>query len=360
MGADGPIGFADVNGDGKADLYGWSGNGNIYVRLSNGDGTFGTAAATYWSNAKSTDGYIGFADVNGDGKADFYGWSANGNIYVRLSNGDGTFGTASPTYWSNAMGADGPIGFADVNGDGKADLYGWSGNGNISILASDKSNYDAISSIGNVQGPITTFTYKPLTDSSVYTKDSGSNTAVYPIQDIQAPIYVVSSATNSDGIGGTITTNYSYGGAKVDLNGRGFLGYRYMNTSIADNDSLIKSYYRQDYPYIGLPSSTEKRRLSNNTLLASQQNTYATQALGGTRQFPYVSQSVESSYELDGSLVSTATTTTNQYDAYGNVTQISVTSNDGYTKTTTNSYLNDTTNWLLGRLERSTVISTSP
>jgi hypothetical protein len=53
-------------------------------------------------------------------------------------------------------------------------------------------------------------------------------------------------------------------------------------------------------------------------------------------------------------------TTTYAYDTYGNPTQIVVGTNDGFSKTSTNTYTNDATNWFLGRLTRSTVTSTAP
>lgn len=68
---------------------------------------------------------------------------------------------------------------------------------------------------------------------------------------------------------------------------------------------------------------------------------------------------MESSYELAGSPISTITTA-NTFDAYGNPTQISVSTGDGYSKTTVNTYTNDTANWFLGRLTNATVTSTTP
>jgi hypothetical protein len=64
-------------------------------------------------------------------------------------------------------------------------------------------------------------------------------------------------------------------------------------------------------------------------------------------------------------LISTAgaippVTTTYRYDAYGNATQVAASTPDGFSKTTTNTYTNDTTNWFLGRLTGASVTSTTP
>ncbi|MDP1576532.1 MAG: hypothetical protein Q8L76_07190, partial [Cypionkella sp.] len=63
--------------------------------------------------------------------------------------------------------------------------------------------------------------------------------------------------------------------------------------------------------------------------------------------------------ELTGGLISTVTTS-NVYDGYGNPTSITVSTPDGYSKTTTNTYVNDLANWYLGRLINATVSSTAP
>jgi hypothetical protein len=80
----------------------------------------------------------------------------------------------------------------------------------------------------------------------------------------------------------------------------------------------------------------------------------------GQRYFPYAKTSTESAWDLDGSTLPTIVTAS-QYDNWGNATNISVTSSDGYGKTTVNTYAPaDTNNWFLGRLTKATVTSTSP
>ncbi len=120
--ADAPIGFADINGDGRQDFWGRSGNGNVYVRLFQQDGTFGSSFAIPWSTATT-----GFADINGDGKADFWGWSGS-TLYPRISKGDGTFYNAPLTGSVTSE-----PGFADINGDGLADAYNWASDNNVYV-----------------------------------------------------------------------------------------------------------------------------------------------------------------------------------------------------------------------------------
>ncbi|MFO3796494.1 MAG: hypothetical protein ACK8QZ_04315, partial [Anaerolineales bacterium] len=76
-------------------------------------------------------------------------------------------------------------------------------------------------------------------------------------------------------------------------------------------------------------------------------------------RYPFLTQSLEESWELTGAALP-AVTTGYQYDTYGNATQVGVSTGDGHVKTTVNTYANDATNWLLGRLARSEVTSSAP
>ena len=88
-------------------------------------------------------------------------------------------------------------------------------------------------------------------------------------------------------------------------------------------------------------------------------NTYGSNSLGGTRYQVLLTQTQTSGADLDGSVLPT-TTSAFTYDAYNNATQIAVSISDGSTKTTNNTFTNDTTNWFLGRLTASSVTSTAP
>ena len=117
--------FADATGDGKADLIGrYNVNGDIFVFRSTGTG-FSSGAPTLWSYGWTAGYNLYFADVTGDGKADiisrYFGPTEGltGNIYVGASTGTG-FG--SPGLWTYGYSAGYDLYFADANGDGKADL----------------------------------------------------------------------------------------------------------------------------------------------------------------------------------------------------------------------------------------------
>jgi hypothetical protein len=183
--------------------------------------------------------------------------------------------------------------------------------------------------------------------------------------DIQAPFYVVSQVTTSNGVGGTYSSNYSYAGAKLDLSGRGFLGFRQMTVKDPQTGITDITNYLQSFPYLGLVSST--MRTAGTQTLGQSTNTFQFSNVSGTTTIgpssaPYqvsLSQNVSSGADLDGSALPTVTTS-NQYDGLGNATQIVVSTPDGFSKTTTNTYTNNTTNWYLGRLTQSSVTSFAP
>jgi len=297
-------------------------------------------------------------DFNGDGKTDVLSYYS-GYFTTFLSNGDGTY-TKLRTAQPSSDWAVGTVWPGDFNGDGKTDVLSYY-NSNFIFMPQTCGCRDILTKVALGVGITTTFSYKPLTYSAIYTKDSGTSAALYPIQDLQSPMYVVSSVSTSDGLGANVVTTYTYGGAKADLNGRGFLGFRWTRAVSPDTNLDLTTTYRQDYPYIGLPSETVKKA-STGEVLSTVANTYANTVLttgSAISQFPYVSQTQEQNYELDGSLV-TSTTTSYQYDDYGNATEVTVNSNDGFIKTTANLYANDVPNWLLGRLLRSSVTTTAP
>lgn len=196
--------------------------------------------------------------------------------------------------------------------------------------------------------------YAPLTDDGIYTKDSD---AVYPVVDVQAPLHVVSEVRAADGIGGVYASTYKYAGAKVNVDGRGFLGFRRHVAKDPQTGITQTTDFRQGFPFTGMVASQTKKLGSQ--LLNSLSNTWGQIVLPGGRRIPTLSSSVEANFDLDGSAIPPVTTAY-EYDNFGNPTEIVISTPDGATKTTVNTYTNDIVNWHLGRLTDATVTSTVP
>jgi len=351
----------DFNGDGVSDIY-LMGSTSSYFCAGPGVASVNNCAQVFAGDMRASYAfYVG--DYNGDGISDLYLVGSSASYFCPgpgVTSVNNCVQTVTGNWQTYSIYPD------DYNGDGSTDLY-LIGTGGTHFAGGVAAKSDAIISISSGLGAPTNLTYKPLTNGTVYTKDS---TGAYPLQNIQAPLYVVSSATTSNGIGGVVTQNYLYGGAKVDLSGRGFLGFRWTQATSPDTGLTSRTDYRQDWPYVGLPATASKTlpgsgnggqldQVSNTYACTNPQSGAACTVAIGNRYFPYLSQSIKSAWDLNGAALPVVTTT-QQFDNYGNPTQIVSGTADGYSTTTTNTYSNDTTKWYLGRLTRSIVASTTP
>ncbi len=382
----------DFNGDGYADIvwntqngYGAS-TGTRVLMISKGDGTFVIDNNLNSANGTFVDYKFLMGDFNDDGRTDILwytisnatglastGCGACVNANIWLNNGNGTFANSTVP---NVNGSQPYI--ADFNGDGRSDIlwntqnaYGAS-TGTRVLLSSDAIHSTLIDLVTSGTGATTKIVYAWMTaGDSQYSRE---NNALYPILDLQVALPLVSEVRASNGIGGEYRSTYRYVGAKAHAQGRGFLGFRQM--IVRDEQSGIEqiSAYLQTYPYTGMLASREKKRSATAGAVGPQlnltTNSYADDTLtiangGGQRRFVKLTQSVEQSWELPASGTANGTalpsvTTSYQYDAYGNATQVGVSTGDGHSKTTTNTYSNDATNWFLGRLTRAVVQSITP
>jgi hypothetical protein len=405
-----PRTLADVNGDHLPDIVGFSEH-VTRIALNTGDGFVLYGNYDGFSNDHGYElanepRYV--MDVNGDGRADIVGFSEAG-VKVALANGAGfdakstwttAFATPPPDTPYGVTNPDGGTTIvvppdtgtwlfrhlADVDGDGYPDPVGcFEKNGSPTVTKISRSARvnapDFVTSIENGLGIATKITYQPLTDSSIYAAD---HSAEYPVIDLAGPMYVVGSVQTPNGLGSGVTTNtYRYGGLKAEAGtGRGSLGFRWVEVTETDTGLVTKTTFRQDWPYQGLPAQVVKSLPGPGIVVSGQLSVVANKfacldpALAfapngsepvnnctvapGNRYFPYVYESTQQGWDLDGSPLPVVTTTS-QYDNYGNVTTMTVGTNDGYSKTTVNTYQPaDTERWYLGRLLRSEVTSVGP
>ncbi|MCG8696152.1 MAG: hypothetical protein MI806_33460, partial [Minwuiales bacterium] len=361
--------FVDVNGDGQLDwieAYSrpagdfkktWLNSGTGWLSDTNYAPPF--LIADYKNGGQTARGT--FIDVNGDGLADrveaFKDATATHKT-TWLSTGTGWQLSATHQLPSHLFDTGRPRGdFVDVSGDGEPDVVIGTKTSSVTseTWVGKPAFPDRVLSISDGLGRTSSIFYTPLTNDDYYSKRSN---AVFAVQDIQAPTYVVYKISQDDGVGGQADKVYTYDGAKVDVQGRGFLGFRYVTSEDVQTGIVTTTEYRQDFPYIGQVASTESY-LADGTTLKKVDNTFASLPLnGGKTVFPYVSRSIAESFELNdgpGNFSVTTVTTDSTYDSWGNPTQVVVTTTGGgetFTTTTNNTYTNNPVpgKWHLGRL----------
>ncbi|MBW9335373.1 hypothetical protein FEE59_17830 [Herbaspirillum sp. RU 5E] len=360
------VSLGDFNGDGITDLY-LIGTSASYFCAGPGIAATNNCVQTLQGNWK--DSYAAFSgDFDGDGISDLYliGNAASyfcagpgivsGNNCVQTVVGD----------WQTGY----RISASDLSGMGRTGFFFAGTNG--SFWAEGGAFQNAIRSIYIGNNLAVSLSYAPLTSSSVYTKDSKAFSATYPIQDLQPALYVVSRVEATNGLGASTISEYSYGGLKAELRGRGLLGFRWLQTKQVDTGLTSYAEYQQNWPYTGLPVMSKKTLAGggNGGVLSqtttsygcndpSASSTTACTIAPGKRYFVYAKQSVESSWDYNGTALPVITTSS-EYDNWGNATKVDVTTDDGFKKSTVNTYANDSVNWYLGRLLKSSVTSTAP
>lgn len=356
--------IADVNGDARTDLL-YTVGSTWYLRIANGSGTLNAAAATSASSSGLT-GTPLILDWDGDAQTDLV-QNLSGTWYSCRSTGE-TLETCVSTGYA-ATGASSSPKVADMNGDALLDLIYVDGSNTFRFRPHHGPFPDFANSFTDGFGVNVSPTYVSIAHNN-YSKYSD---AVFPEMDLQEPIYVVSSYSTSNGVGGTYSVNYWYWGARAHLQGRGFEGFYAQRAHDTRNNLYAYDYFRRDFPYIGLVYQHDLLQPDLTTLIKRVQNTYTAHTLDASaynqRYLPYASQSLDDSYEVGGALNGTQitrVTTANTVDVWGNPTNATVTTQDSstlqnWTVQTVNTLTTiDTANWCLDRITQTTVTSTPP
>jgi hypothetical protein len=368
--------IVDVNGDGLADYLQCETAGACKAWMNTGAGwqqNIAYAPPTAISNftgSMNLDYGVRIVDVTGDGLPDYLQCETAGSCKAWVNTGSGWQQNnvyAPPTAISHYVyniNIDMGVRIEDLNGDGLPDYLQCETAGSCSAYKSTGPFPDLLTSATNGTNASATIAYATTAAATVHSREVPG---AYPAPILTMPLHVVSSHAASDGIGGSQQTTHAYTDAKVQVQGRGFLGFKKVKATSVSTGTTVTTTYSQDWPYAGFPSSVKKTQ-SSGAVLGETTNTYActNPATGapctvaaGNRYFPFASQSVETGNDLNGAALPTVTTTT-AYDNYGNATSVVVSTGDGYSKTTTNTFANDVANWFLGRLTRSTVQSVTP
>ncbi|MGW4162548.1 FG-GAP-like repeat-containing protein [Streptomyces sp. NPDC004788] len=140
---------ADLNNDGNTDIVGRDKDGNLVLY----PGTGRTDPYSFGSPVLVGIGWnmydtLGFGDINGDGRTDVIGRDGNGDLWVYPHSGGTGTETLSPRvfigngWWPASWTT---IRFADMNGDHKVDIMGRTDGGDLFVYPNTTTSPDAIS-----------------------------------------------------------------------------------------------------------------------------------------------------------------------------------------------------------------------
>jgi RHS repeat-associated protein len=295
-------------------------------------------------------------DWNDDGRTDLVQVNAAGDASVCKSDGV-TLSQCQSAGAQLVAAVAAPL-VLDANGDDLQDVVHATSTG-PRLLAHHAMPSDLLLGVTDGLGATSTFAYAPLTSTTAHAVGSG---AVFPVREHVRPGRVVTAATLATEAG-LRREAYFYEGARVHVQGRGFLGFARRTTRELSGGLTRVEEYSQDpaaYDRIGAISTMRLQQPAGG-LVANTVYRWSRHVYGGgyeARAYPYVWSSTTDRYELDGVRVMQVSESDN-VDTFGTRVRRQVTRLElakGATPgaqhvevTTLGGVVNDTQNWCLGR-----------
>ena len=346
-------------------------------------------------------------DMDGDGRGDVLRWADDpSKNAIFLSNGDGTFRRSNFNLGGEQLQkSDGTASFlvADFTGHGNAEILRFKTNAdnsgvvNALFTKTDPTPPDQLSAVVGPTGLVTQLRWVPLSNAQAGYQDpryyhdfNTPSRAKYPIRDLVSPMQVVATVTSDTGVNGQkLSSEYLYAGLKASWSGVP-LGFRevrqQMQTPVDGKYITTLNEYLQDGYNTGLAlltrtwigdlwgtsgtpadiiSETWNIYCDKTSAAGAEDTAYTTGSCipGSKVRRPYLYVTSELGWDKGKALPSVLTY--NTYDNDGNTLSITSTTQgtaldqqQKFKKTTTNTYFaanKADDNWILGRLQRSTV-----
>lgn len=211
-----------------------------------------------------------------------------------------------------------------------------------------------IKRITNGAGLITQITYQNILNTTVYER---LGDATFPNVEIQSPLYVVSKVETYQATPDKRTTTYKYTGAIINIEGRGFRGFTRVRETNEETGIYEVRYYDQ---------SDDQWKMTGSTLLKTERFNKAADLISVSIHKPtfrgYPDNAFAKCFHAYYQIDSTFDFINNKYqviervnDTNGNPASIEVDYGNGFVDKTINTYADNTTTWLLGRLVQSDV-----
>lgn len=292
--------------------------GGYYVRLGQ----------SYSVSEKEQSGGMFLVDLNHDGRPDYvWGigdiWEANG-WWVKYGTPDG-FGPAQKLWniedlpfpgpsspYTNMETREGGISLEtiDIDGDGASDLL-------LTARHNDETYYgpvlakvpgphaDRLASVKDGLGSETRVDYLTTANTAIYTPGVDVS---YPIRERRGGQHVVSDVWRDSGGSTPAHFSYQYSGNRLDLSGRGALGFHSFVTFDEQTNLFKYQFLTQSFPMTGLTHREETYRYLGSgsfRFLSSHDNTVVfdevvkspTDSAPWGTVYPFISKAIESRWE---------------------------------------------------------------
>lgn len=323
--------IGDFNGDRNSDLLvhkfptGWE------IAFSEGVyNEFTTVPCSLSGNPNDSNNPFQYeiVDLNGDGKSDVL---VNAVLNNQISysflyfSDDYTF--QSPVTISSGQNMNPIKGLqaGDFNGDAKKTYYYGNNDGSLTKLTFANSiNQKRCTLIRNGLGHETKISYRTLAQLALEGNYNKLTDANYPVWDLTLPMTVVKSVEIENSVGTFNSINYSYGGSKLHVLGKGFLGFQKF-TSVSESINIKNEFsYTFSNNSFYHPTLAQTKTIStiNNSVLSSTDYTYSflTNLLqgnpGSKRYLPFPQTTISNDF-VNGNTSSTSI----NMDLSGNITQ---------------------------------------
>ena len=291
-------------------------------------------------------------DVNGDGKMDVILWGKGtsgdlNKIYVatNLVNGyeyELREYTSPVTFKMTQITQEDPLYFyfGDYNGDGREDFfYSYPGSQRCFSFAHGTVS-SLMSNIFDGLGYESSIRYSPSSNAGVYAKGTPP---VYPLSNYTDVLQLVSSVSYDNGIGDFVKYDYTYEGAEIHLQGKGFLGFSKITEENEALEATSTEYHTINGTYY-YPQVTRIVKHDYGTITTTE-NMWSELDFGNKRFFPYISSST-----VTDNLTGLSTTTSRDFFADGNLRSVTENFGGGHTRKTEFVYNDEhTDSWLIGR-----------
>ncbi|RKG98486.1 RHS repeat-associated core domain-containing protein, partial [Corallococcus carmarthensis] len=367
--------FADINGDGLPDAIMSPGEGgDIEIMMNTGNGFAAPVTQVLPAFAKLTswefDNGVRVLDFNHDGRQDLLLMGKRGtdrtHFVVMLSNGS-TFGAG--VRWDLPVSADAETRhyqlskIFDMNGDGLMDLT-QPENGRLMVYRRDGQRPGMLTAVRDGLNSSTTFSYKPISEPTVHARGT---TCGYPNTCARDSVWVVSeSQTDMGEASPTGIKRYFYEDGRIDVTGRGWLGFSAMTVTDVRDFTVTRTEYGTKtrvgtfYPYASTPLRERTQlQLAGRTTERERVITYRSTLRSGTEpntkvlaMFPLSGTETEREFATASGpgtgFVRVTDTSWFHDDTYGNLLEKTQTTHGGDQVAWQAEYSNSPSDWLVG------------